>query len=78
MSSEHSELDDLQAAYKSAVETWITSIRREEALASAADYSVTEIDRFEQAHFDEEDKRNTAKAAKRKYEDGLRTKFFGF
>ena len=78
MSSEHSELDDLQAAYKSAVETWIASIRTEEALASAADHSVTEIDRFEQAHFDEEEKRKTAKAAKKKYEDGLRTKFFGF
>jgi hypothetical protein len=78
MSSEHSELDDLQAAYKSAVETWITSIRREEALASAANHSVTEIDRFEQAHFDEEKMRNTAKEAKKKYEDGLRTKFFGF
>jgi hypothetical protein len=78
MSSEHSELDDLQAAYKSAVETWITSIRREEALASAATHSVTEIDQFEQAHFDEEDKRNMAKAAKKKYEDGLRTKFFRF
>jgi hypothetical protein len=41
MSGEHPELDDLQAAYKSAVETWIASIRREEELASAADHSVT-------------------------------------
>lgn len=74
MSGEHSELDDLQAAYKSAVETWIASIRREEEFASAADHSVTDIDRFEQAHFDEESMRNAAEAAKKKYEDGLRAK----
>ena len=78
MSGEHPELDDLQGAYKSAVETWIASIRREEALASASDHSVTEIDQWEQAHFDEEAVRNTVKAAKKKYEDALRTKFFGF
>jgi hypothetical protein len=78
MSSEHPELDGLQAVYKSAVEAWIASIRREEALASAADHSVTEIDQWEQAHFDEEEMRNTVKAAKEKYEDALRSKFFGF
>ena len=42
--------------------------------ASAADHSVTDIDRFEQAHFDEESMRNAAEAAKKKYEDGLRAK----
>jgi hypothetical protein len=74
MSDEHPELDDLQAAYKNAIETWIASIRGEEALASAADHSVTEIDQWEKAHF----MRNTAKAAKVKYENALRAKFFGF
>jgi hypothetical protein len=78
MSGEHPELDDLRAAYKDAVETWIASIRREEALASAADHSVTEIDQWEKAHFDEEDIRKMVKSAKAKYEDALRTKFFGF
>ena len=78
MSNEHPELDDLQAAYKAAVEAWIDSIRREESLASVADHSVTEIDKWEEAHFDEEDQRNTAKAAKKKYEGALRAKFFGF
>ena len=57
---------------------WIASIRKEEALASVADHSVTEIDQWEQAHFDEEEMRTTVKAAKEKYEDALRTKFFGF
>jgi len=78
MSSDHPELDELQAGYRNAVEAWIASIRKEEALASAVDHSVTEIDQWEQAHFDEEEMRNTVKAAKEKYEDALRAKFFGF
>jgi hypothetical protein len=78
MSSDHPELDELQAGYKSAVEAWIVAIRKEEALACAVDHSVTEIDQWEQAHFDEEEMRNTVKAAKEKYEDALRAKFFGF
>jgi len=76
--SDEPRLDDLQAAYKNAVEAWITSIRREEALASAADHSVTEIDQWEQAHFDEDEMRNAVKTAKKRYEDALRSKFFGF
>ncbi len=72
------ELDGLQTAYKNAVEAWIASIRTEEALASAADHSVTEIDQWEKAHFDEDELRNAVKAAKKKYEDALRTKFFAF
>ena len=77
MSGEDQELDELQAAYKAAVEAWIAAIRKEEALASA-NHSMAEIDQWEQAHFDEDDMRNTVKAAKAKYEDALRTKFFGF
>ena len=46
MSSEHPELDDLQTAYKTAVEKWISAICDEEALASA-NHSVIEIDRWE-------------------------------
>jgi hypothetical protein len=76
--SDESQLDDLQASYKNAVEAWIASIRREETLASAADHSVTEIDKWEKAHFDEDEMRNTVKAAKKKYEDALRSKFFEF
>jgi hypothetical protein len=77
MSDDH-QLDELQAKYKSAVEAWIAAIRKEEALASAADHSVTEIDQWENAHFEEDEMRNTVKAAKKEYENGLRAKFFGF
>ncbi len=77
MDVEDSVLDQKQAAYKAAVEEWIAAIREEEALASG-DHSVAEIDRWEEAHFREEDFRNRAKAAKKEYEDVLREKFFGF
>ena len=77
MSSEHPELDELQTAYKAAVESWISAIRNEEALVSA-NHSMAEIDRWEQAHLDEEDMRSAVKAAKENYEDALRAKFFGF
>jgi hypothetical protein len=77
MDKENPELDRLQGAYKAAIEDWIAAIRKEEALAST-NHSVAQIDRWEQAHFREEDARNKAKAAKAKYEAGLRAKFFGF
>jgi hypothetical protein len=77
MSADDPELDELQAAYKNAVEAWIAAIRKEEALASV-NHSVAEVDLWEQAHFDEDQLRSTVKAAKEKYEDALRTKFFGF
>jgi hypothetical protein len=77
MDDEHSKLDALQASYKSAVEAWIAAIRKEEQLASVP-HDVVEIDKWEQAHFEEEELRNTVKEAKAKYEDALREKFFGF
>ena len=77
MSSEHPELDALQASYKGAVESWIAAIREEEELASG-NHDVAEVDKWEQAHFDEDEKRAAVKDAKSKYEDALREKFFGF
>jgi hypothetical protein len=77
MSGEHPELDQLQAAYKAAVDVWISSIRKEEALASV-NHSVADLDQWEKAHFEEDEMRSTVKAAKEKYEDALRAKFFGF
>jgi hypothetical protein len=75
--NEDAELDALQAAYKAAVEEWIAAIRKEEALASV-NHSVAEVDKWEQAHFDEDDARSKVLAAKEAYEDALRQKFFGF
>jgi hypothetical protein len=77
MTDETQGLDQLQAAYKAAVEVWIKAIREEEELASG-DHSVAEVDQWEAAHFGEEEARDKARAAKSEYEDALREKFFGF
>jgi hypothetical protein len=77
MKNEDVELDQMQQAYKTAVEKWVAAIRHEEALASK-NHSVAEIDQWEKAHFDEEEVRTIAKAAKKQYEAALRQKFFGF
>jgi hypothetical protein len=77
MTLEDSELDTKQGTYKAAVEEWIAAIREEEALASG-DHSIDDIDKWEAAHFHEEQMRTRAKAAKKEYEDALRLRFFGF
>ena len=77
MAGEHPELDELQANYKAAVEAWIAAIRKEEALVTV-NHSVAEVDKWEQAHFEEDEMRSAVKDAKAKYEDALREKFFGF
>jgi hypothetical protein len=41
-------------------------------------HTVAELDQWEQAHFDEDNARNKVLAAKRRYEDALRRKFFNF
>lgn len=77
MDEQHSDLDELQADYKAAVEKWVTAIRKEEALASV-NHSVAEVDLWEDAGFQEDAMRNVVKESKAKYEDALREKFFGF
>jgi hypothetical protein len=72
-----SELDELQAAYKAAVEKWIAAIGEEEALASV-NHNVAEIDQWEAAHFKEDELREVVLEAKKQYEDALRRKFFNF
>jgi len=39
---------------------------------------MAEVDRWENAGFQEDEMRKVAKQAKAKYEDALREKFFGF
>jgi hypothetical protein len=75
--NENARLDQMQAAYKAAVDEWIAAIEEEEALASV-NHSVAEVDQWEAAHFREEEARNKAKVAKRNYEGALRFVFFGF
>ena len=77
MQDDNSELDRMQNTYKAAVEEWIAAIKNEEELASV-NHSIAEVDKWEDAHFKEDEVRNKVKAAKKEYEDALREKFFGF
>ena len=67
----------MQTAYKAAVHEWMAAIRREEDLASV-NHSIAEVDKWEQARFEEDGVRNKVIAAKKRYEDALREKFFNF
>lgn len=77
MESDTTNLDQMQSAYQAAVEDWIAAIKQEEALASV-NHSIAEVDKWEEAHFKEDEIRSKVKAAKKQYEDALREKFFGF
>lgn len=55
-SDDNSELDQMQSAYKAAVEEWIAAIKREEALASV-NHSIAEVDKWEDARFKEDEAR---------------------
>lgn len=77
MSENHAELDQMQKAYIATVEQWITAIKEEEALASV-NHTVAEVDKWENAHFKEDEVRNRVREAKKKYEDALREKLYGF
>jgi hypothetical protein len=77
MANDTSELDQMQNAYKAAVEEWIAAIKQEETLASV-NHEIAEVDKWEQAHYKEDEIRSKVKAAKRRYEDALREKFYGF
>ncbi len=77
MDKDLTHLDELQHAYKAAVEEWIQRLREEEDLASQ-NHSLAEVDRWEAAHFREEEFRLKAKKAKADYEEALRKEFFHF
>ena len=72
-----SKLDEMQSAYKAAVDAWIAAIRHEEELASV-DHTIAEVDEWENAGFQEEAARKQAKAAKKLYEGALRQEFYNF
>ena len=74
---ENAELDRLRLNYKAAVERWIAAIRAEEDLATA-DHSMIALEKWDQAHFAEDDARNMAKAARQEYQDALREVLYNF
>ena len=62
-SEDLSELDRMQSAYKAAVEEWIAAIKQEEDLASV-NHSVAEVDKWEAAHFKEDEIRTQIRTGK--------------
>ena len=65
--SDISRLDDMQKSirWRSKSEPWIAAIKQEEALASV-NHSAAEVDKWEAAHFAEDDIGNKVKAAKKR------------
>jgi hypothetical protein len=69
-------LDELRLAYKSAVDEWVDAIRAEESLATP-DHSETAMERWDDAHFKEDDAQKKATKARDAYKDGLREVNYG-
>lgn len=74
---DNSKLDELQQAYKQAVDQWVIAIRAEEALATP-DHSEIAMERWDKAGFAEQDAQDRAKQARDMYKDALRQVNYGF
>jgi hypothetical protein len=70
------ELDNLRNSYKKAVDAWVDAIRAEEALATP-DHSMTAMEKWDDAHFTEQDAQNGAVTARDAYKDALRSVNYG-
>ena len=70
-------LDQLRLDYKKAVDEWVDSIRAEEALATP-DHSMIAMEKWDAAHFTEQDAHTRATAAREAYKDALRVVNYGF
>ena len=55
MSTDTLELDQMQAAYKTAVEEWIAAIKVGRGAGLGQRHTVAEVDQWEGAHFKEDD-----------------------
>jgi hypothetical protein len=73
---DNSKLDQLQQAYKRAVDQWVAAIRAEEALATP-DHSEVAMEHWDQAGFAEQDAQDKAKHARDQYKDALRYLHYG-
>jgi ABC-type transport system involved in cytochrome bd biosynthesis fused ATPase/permease subunit len=69
-------LSELRLAYKKAVYDWVQAIRAEEALATS-DHSITAMEKWDAAHFKEQDGQTKATEAREAYKDGLRGVDYG-
>jgi hypothetical protein len=69
-------LDQLRLDYKKAVDEWVDAIRAEESLATA-DHSIVAMEKWDAAHFKEQDANAKATEAREAYLDGLRGANYG-
>ena len=67
----NTDLDQLRLAYKKATDEWVDAIRAEEALATP-DHSMLAWEKWDAAHFQEEDAHARYTEALEAYKDGLR------
>jgi hypothetical protein len=65
------ELDQLRLAYKKAVDNWVNTIRAEESLATP-DHSMLAWEKWDDAHFAEQDAHAKVTEARETYKDALR------
>ena len=72
----NADMDQLRLAYKKATDEWVNSIRAEEELATP-DHSMVAWERWDAAHFTEQDARAKATEAREAYKDALRTANYG-
>jgi len=70
------DLDQLRLAYKKAVDDWVASIRAEEALATP-NHSMTAMENWDAAHFEEQDAHTKATEARDAYKGALRLVNYG-
>jgi hypothetical protein len=64
-------LDELRLAYKSATDQWVDTVRAEEALATPG-HSMLAWEKWDDAHFQEEDAHDKYTTAREAYKDALR------
>ena len=69
-------LSELRLAYKRAVKAWVDAIRAEESLATT-DHSMTAMERWDNAQFNEQDARAKAREARDAYKAALRKANYG-
>jgi hypothetical protein len=71
------DIEPLRLAYKQAVDAWVAAIRAEEALATP-DHSMVAWEKWDAAHFDEQDAQAKAAEARDAYKGALREANYGF
>lgn len=70
------DMNQLRLAYKNAVDAWVAAIRAEEALATP-DHSMVAWEKWDAAHFTEQDAEAKVTEAREAYKGALREANYG-